>query len=61
MPSTGFEPAIPVIKRPQTYALESTAIGIGTQYYWFVEIKVDGGRGGGRDAVSMDDIELVSL
>jgi len=25
MPSTGFEPAIPAIKRLQTYALDSTA------------------------------------
>jgi hypothetical protein len=29
MPSAGFEPAIPVIKRPQTYALDRTATGIG--------------------------------
>ena len=28
MPSAGFEPAIPVVERPQTYALESTARGI---------------------------------
>ena len=26
IPSAGFEPAIPAIKRPQTYALDSTAI-----------------------------------
>jgi hypothetical protein len=25
----GFEPAIPAIKRPQTYALDSAATGIG--------------------------------
>jgi hypothetical protein len=29
MPSVGFEPAIPAIKRLQTYALERTATGIG--------------------------------
>jgi hypothetical protein len=29
MPSAGFEPAIPSIKRMQTYALDRTAIGIG--------------------------------
>jgi hypothetical protein len=29
MPSAGFEPAIPAIKRLQGYALESTATGIG--------------------------------
>ena len=28
MPSVGFEPAIPAIKRLQTYALERTATGI---------------------------------
>jgi hypothetical protein len=27
----GFEPAIPAIERPQTYALEHTATGIGRQ------------------------------
>jgi hypothetical protein len=29
MPSAGFEPAIPATKRPQTYALDSAATGIG--------------------------------
>jgi hypothetical protein len=29
MPSAGFEPAIPAIKRPQTYALDRAANGIG--------------------------------
>jgi hypothetical protein len=29
MPSAGFEPAIPVSERPQTHALDRTAIGIG--------------------------------
>jgi len=29
MPSAGFEPAIPKISRLQTYALDSTATGIG--------------------------------
>jgi hypothetical protein len=29
MPSTGFEPAIPATKRPQTYALVRAATGIG--------------------------------
>jgi hypothetical protein len=29
MPSAGFEPAIPAIKRPQTYALDRAATGIG--------------------------------
>jgi hypothetical protein len=29
MPSAVFEPAIPAIKRPQAYALESRATGIG--------------------------------
>jgi hypothetical protein len=48
MPSTGFEPAIPQIKRSQTYTLESTTIGVGIQYYWCVEIKVDDWGGGGR-------------
>jgi hypothetical protein len=29
MPSAGFEPAIPAAKRPQTYALDRAATGIG--------------------------------
>jgi hypothetical protein len=29
MPSEGFETAIPAIKRPQSYALDHTATGIG--------------------------------
>jgi hypothetical protein len=29
MPSAGFEPAIPATKRPQTYALDRAATGIG--------------------------------
>ena len=29
MPSAGFEPAIPAIKRLQTYTLDRTATGIG--------------------------------
>jgi hypothetical protein len=29
MPSKGFEPAIPAIRRPQTYALNRAAIRIG--------------------------------
>jgi hypothetical protein len=30
MPSVGFEPAIPATKRPQTYALDRAATGIGS-------------------------------
>jgi hypothetical protein len=30
MPSAGFEPAIPAIKRPQNYDLDSTATGTGS-------------------------------
>ena len=29
MPSAGFEPAIPAIEQPQTYALDGTATEIG--------------------------------
>jgi hypothetical protein len=29
MPSVGFEPAIPATKRPQIYALDRAATGIG--------------------------------
>jgi hypothetical protein len=29
MPSEGFEPATPATKRPQTYALDRAATGIG--------------------------------
>jgi len=32
MPSAGFEPAIPVIKQLQTYALERTVTGIGVMF-----------------------------
>jgi len=31
MPSSGFEPAVPASERPQTYALERAATGIGDQ------------------------------
>jgi hypothetical protein len=33
MPSAGFEPAIPAIKRPQTYALDHADTGIGKPAY----------------------------
>jgi hypothetical protein len=35
MPSAGFEPAIAVIERRQTYALDRTAIG-STQTYFYI-------------------------
>jgi hypothetical protein len=35
MPSAGFEPAIPATKRPQTYALDRAATGIGLLYYYY--------------------------
>jgi hypothetical protein len=31
MPLAGFEPATPATKRPQTYALDRTATGIGIE------------------------------
>jgi ABC-type Na+ transport system ATPase subunit NatA len=34
MPSAGFEPAIPAIKHPQTYALDRAATGIGTSTFF---------------------------
>jgi hypothetical protein len=34
-PWAGFEPAIPAIKRPQTYALDGAATGIGIYYHLF--------------------------
>jgi hypothetical protein len=33
MISAGYEPAIPAIKRPQTYALDGRATGIGVYFY----------------------------
>jgi hypothetical protein len=33
MPSAGFEPATPATKRPQTYALDRAATGIGAVLY----------------------------
>jgi hypothetical protein len=39
MPRAGFEPAIPAIKRPQTYALDRAYSGIGTEYYKGDQIK----------------------
>jgi hypothetical protein len=33
MLSAGFEPAIPAIERPHTYALDLTAAGFGTCMY----------------------------
>jgi hypothetical protein len=40
MPSAGFEPAIPAIKRLQTYALDSTATGIGNSLIVEIEINI---------------------
>jgi hypothetical protein len=34
MPSAGFEPAIPAIKRPQTYAFDRAATGIGKSTFF---------------------------
>jgi hypothetical protein len=43
MPSAGFEPAIPTMKRPQTYALNRAATAIGVLFLSPVEIEdVDG-------------------
>jgi hypothetical protein len=36
MPRAGFEPANPATKRPQTYALDRAATGIGTSHLYFV-------------------------
>jgi hypothetical protein len=33
MSSAGFEPAIPATKRPQTYALDRAATGLGIETY----------------------------
>jgi len=44
MPLAGFEPKIPTIKRPQTYALDRTATGIGYPeklLEWIVQRLVD--------------------
>ena len=39
LPPAGFEPAVPTSERPQTYALDDTAIGIGP---WFDCLKITG-------------------
>jgi hypothetical protein len=36
MPSAEFEPAIPATKRPQTYALDRAATGIGNEVHYTV-------------------------
>jgi hypothetical protein len=41
MPRAGFEPATPTTKRPQTYALESAATGIGHERYALRETESD--------------------
>ena len=38
-PSAEFEPAVPVIKRPNAYASDRAATGIGTKYYWSDQIE----------------------
>jgi hypothetical protein len=38
MPRSGFEPAIPETKRPQTYALDRVASGIGQPFIDSFEI-----------------------
>ena len=52
MPSAGFEPAIPAIKRPQNYALNRTAIGISIRlhsirYFWKTPLSLRGGLSNG--------------
>ena len=36
MPSEGLEPAIPAVKRLQTYALDRAATGIGLNLHYFL-------------------------
>jgi hypothetical protein len=38
LPLAGFEPAIPESKRPQTYVLNHTAIGISTLTFWSIKL-----------------------
>ena len=45
MPSVGFEPAILAIQRPQTYALDRPAIGVGCIIIISHKTKVDGMAG----------------
>jgi hypothetical protein len=40
MPPAGFEPEIPTIKRPQTYALNGMATGTGHCIVWKVKHNV---------------------
>jgi hypothetical protein len=42
VPSAGFEPAIPVIKRLQTYALDRTVTGIDNVFTHCMEINLLG-------------------
>jgi hypothetical protein len=44
MLSAGFEPAIPAMKQPQTYALDCTATGIGSMEKLSVEIIIIDGN-----------------
>jgi hypothetical protein len=39
MPRAGFEPAIPATKRPQTYALDRAATGIGVYSIGTIKLK----------------------
>jgi hypothetical protein len=39
MPPAGFEPTIPAIARPQAYALDHAASGIGIIIFYFLEVK----------------------
>jgi len=38
MPPVGFEPTVSAGERPQTYALDHAATGIGTGRYWCLDI-----------------------
>jgi len=51
MPTAGFKPAIPAIKRPQTYALDRTVTGIGTFCIWLFKIGLKP-----EDGLSLADI-----
>jgi hypothetical protein len=46
MPSAGFEPAIPASKRPQNYALDRAATGIGENQLYSLLILISAIKSG---------------
>ena len=61
MPPVGFEPTISVGERPQTYALDRAAIGIGFTYYIYIYNKNNLSLCRRKTPLEYDDLPIAAL